>query len=125
MAITQGDVVFSREGKPVTVTSKDKSTGNVTVDKNFERVQAENKSGIRNGLDPSQKTAYKAILSDLQSPDKQAEIDLLAKKIDELKKSNVDPRVLRYLESELKHRMSRERYQPDTYQIDPTTLITY
>lgn len=125
MAITQGDIVFNREGKPVTVTSKDKSNGNVTVDKNFDRIQAENRNGIRNGLDPSQKSAYKAILTEVNNPDKQAEIDLLAKKIDELKKSNVDPRVLRYLDSELKHRMSRERYQPETFQVDPTTLITY
>lgn len=125
MSIIPGDVVFGRDGRPLTVTSKDKQSGNVTVDKSLARVQAENRDGLRNGLNAEQKSAYKTMLSEVESPDKQREIDELSKKIDELKKGNVDPRVLRYLESELKHRMNRENYQPETFQIDPSTLITY
>ena len=124
MAIINGDVIFSRGGKPVKVTSKDAQTGNVTLDPNFDTVQKESEFGVKNGLGKEAKEAYKATLSEVRNPDKIVEIENLRAKIAELKKENVDTRLMRYLEGELQYRMTRERYTPPEFEFDPLTATS-
>lgn len=125
MGITVGDVVFSKDGRPVLVTSKDEKSGHLTINKEFSDVQAAAKQGIVNGLPEKEKQAFNAELSAVENADVRKEIDALAKRLDELRKQgNVQPRLLRYLESELQHRMHREGYSPKSLNVDPATLMS-
>ena len=124
MAIINGDVIFSRGGKPVQVTSKDVQTGNVTLEPDFDKVQKESEYGIKNGLGKEVKEAFKATLSEVKDSNKIVEIENLRKKVAALKKENVDPRLMRYLEGELQYRMTRERYTPLDFEFDPLTATS-
>ncbi len=125
MGIVRGDIVFSRDGRPVEVTSKDARTGEVTLNNDLSEIQAQNLHGIKNGLGPDEKAAFKTILSEVSDSDKHIEIESLVRKIGELKKQNADPRMLRYLESELNFKMTKERYIPKDLLIDSHTLMSY
>lgn len=124
MGITVGDVLYTRDGKPVLVTSKDAKTGNLTVERDYDRIRQATNLGLKNGLPERAKDAYRAVLSSVEDEDKRAAIDDLVKQVDELRKENADPRLLRYLESELQHRIQRDHYHPKEEVVDPATLIT-
>lgn len=125
MSIVVGDVVFGRDGRPQQVTSKDRETGEITLERDFDAVRRDNVKGVKNGLDPSAKEAFRSILSQVQDPDKKLEIDKLMGKVNELKKNNIDPRLMRYLENELHFRMTRERYMPAEFPVNAVTLTSY
>lgn len=124
MAVISGDIIFSRGGKPVKVTSKNPDTGDVTLDKDFDNVQKESQFGIKNSLEKESKDAYKSVLSGIKNPEKITEIENLRSKLADLKKENVDPRLIRYLEGELQFRMTRERYTPENFEFDILTATS-
>jgi hypothetical protein len=124
MTILKGDVIFARGGDPVRITSKDKATGNVTYEKKLETVQDATQFGVKNGLSAPQREAFQTVLSEVENDDARTEIETLAKKIDEMKKEGGDPRLIRYLKGELQFRMTRDRIQPEDFQVDELSLIS-
>lgn len=125
MGINIGDIVFTRDGRPVIVKGKDPKTGNVSIEPSLSEVAEASQNGIKNGLNESERAAWSAILSEVKDTDQRKEIDALHSKIETLKKENKDARVIRYLQSELQHKMMRARYQPENVAVDPATLIAY
>ncbi|MCA2959446.1 MAG: hypothetical protein IOD12_04280 [Silvanigrellales bacterium] len=125
MTILKGDVVFARAGDPVLVKSKDPKSGNVVVDKDFDKVQASTGIGVINGLKEETKDTFRSILAEVENEDAKQEIRSLSNRIQELRKENADPRLIRYLKGELQFRMTRERFQPENYETDQLTLRTY
>jgi hypothetical protein len=125
MTILKGDVVFTRTADPVLVKSKDAKSGNVTIDKDFVTVQRATEKGVVNGLRQEAKDAFKGVLDEVRDDDARQEIRALSAKIDELRKENADPRLIRYLKGELQFRMTRERWQPEDYQVDALSLRSY
>lgn len=122
MAVVVGDVLFARSGDPSLVRSKDANSGNVVLERDFASVQEHAKEGLKNGLMPEQREAYQATLSEVRDPDRRKEIDNLATKLNSLKETGGDPRVLRYLEQELAYRMTKERHVPRTLVVDPRNI---
>lgn len=125
MSIIKGDIIFSRGGKPVQVTSKDPRSGNVTLDSDFDKVRAEARMGIKNGLEPDLKDAYRTTLSETGDDDARARIDKLHARIQDMKKENANPRLVRYLEGELHYLMTRERHTPSRFEFDAITATSY
>ncbi len=112
MALTVGDIVFARAGKPAVVVNYDEKTEKANLDDNIHLVQDMCVNSVKNGVDPDAREAFNSVIEGVRNPDKRAEIDSLYKKISEMRSRGADARTLRYLEGELQYRMSRERYQP-------------
>ena len=125
MTVVKGDTIFARGGVPVLVTSKNEVTGEVTYTSDFEKVQKENKNSVRNGLDEATKAQFQEIVTNTGGKDVKESIRNLAEKIRDLKKEPTNPRLLRYLQGELQYLMTRERYQPEDYEVDRLTLESY
>lgn len=122
MTIHVNDVVFSHDGKPLVVKTKNKETGNITVDQELSEVQKASPNGIRNGLPEDTREAYKLVLEQIKDPDKRMEIENLHKRLGEIKFQTNDKRLVRYLENELQYRMIRDKYQPQQFEVDAYTL---
>ena len=125
MTILKGDVIFARAGDPNLVRSKDPRTGNVVVEKDFDTVQKTTEIGVVNGMRTETKDAFRSVLAEVENDDAREGIRRLSDRIQELRKENADPRLIRYLKGELQFRMTRERFQPENYETDPLTLRTY
>lgn len=120
--IRTNDILWTRNGEPVLVNKTNEKTGDVHLDNNFPTVQESAKNGIKNGLSIADRESYKSTLSNVQNTNKKQEIQDLYQKIKGLKESNTNPRLLKYLESELQFRIIRENYKPDDYFVSPITL---
>lgn len=126
MAVSVGDVVFSRLGQPILVQDRNKETGFVKTDSSFSAVQDHARKGIRNGLTPQEREGYISSLNSIEDFDKIKEINNLYSKIKSMESdSSSDKRVLQYLKSDLAHRMAKEKYQPPHIEIDPVILVSY
>jgi hypothetical protein len=125
MTIIKGDVVFARAGDPVLIKSKDVKSGNVQIDSDFATVQKSTEIGVINGLKAETKDAFRSVLAEVANDDAREEIRRLSDRIQDLRKENADPRLIRYLKGELQFRMTRERFQPENYETDQLTLRTY
>jgi hypothetical protein len=125
MTVLKGDILFSRKGDPLLVTKKNEVTGGVLSDSGMEKIQARTKDGLKNGLDDDQSSKYTSVLDQVRSPDKKEMIRGLYEKIQDMKKNQGDPRLIRYLDGELQYMMTKERYQPEIYEVDKLTLQSY
>jgi hypothetical protein len=125
MTIVKGDVLFSRGGEPLLVKKKNASTGDVEFEGTLANIQLQTKNGLKNGLNESQSAKYSSVLDEVRSEDKKEMIRGLYEKIQDLKKNNADPRIIRYLNGELQYMMTRERFQPETYEVDKLTLQSF
>ncbi len=121
-AIRPNDILWTRNGDPTLVDKINENSGGVYLDDRFSRIQEESKNGIKNGLPVTEREAFKNTMSSLENSDKIKEIQDLFHKIKSLKESNTDPRLLKYLNSELQFRMVRENYKPEDFEIKPVTL---
>jgi hypothetical protein len=125
MSVIKGDILFSRSGDPLLVAKKNMTTGGVLFDGNLAASQLRSKDGLKNGLDEEQSAKYSSTLDSVRTDDKKEMIRGLYEKIQDLKKNNADPRVIRYLNGELQYMMTRERFQPEIYEVDKLTLQSY
>jgi len=126
MNLVNGDVVFLRNGAPAVVKNVDQSSGKVVLDDDLAKVQQQSEKGLKNHLDEKQRASYNVHLQSVEGDSKQEEIRNLYETILFLKDSRqVDPKVLRYLENELMHRMHRDDYTPPNYQVDMRNLPQY
>lgn len=123
MSIHVGDILFTRQGLPAIVTSKDSSIASVSLEKNIGEVQKATEFGIKNGLDPEQRKTFESVRREALSPDKAEEIQRLRDRIRELKDTGGDAKVLRYLENELQHLVIREGIIPRDYMVQERTLV--
>jgi hypothetical protein len=121
-SIKPNDILWTRTGDPVLVSNKNEQNGDVYLENKFSKVQEVAKDGLKNGLTIPEREAYKSTLSGVKNMDKKQEIQDLYQKIKSLKEGNTNPRLLKYLESELQYRMIRENYIPPDYGIKPVTL---
>lgn len=122
MALTVGDIVFAKAGKPAVVVGYDEKTARANLDENFALVQDVGFNGVRNGIDLENREAFNSVINSVKNNDKRTEIDDLNKKMEEMKAKGADPRLLRYLEGELQFRMSREKYQPVQVSVPAHTI---
>ncbi len=121
--ISPNDVLWNRNGDPVRIAERNDKNGKIILDSNFSKIQDTAKFGIKNGLEPPQKEAYATHLSNVENmDDRHQEIRDLHNKIDKLKQSNTDPRVIKFLENELQYRIVREKFTPENFEVDPITL---
>lgn len=123
MTIQAGDILFSRVGRPVLVTSRDPDTESVNLQEDISQVQKAARLGIKNGLQPDQRDLFERTRLSVISDDKRQEILSLRDRIKEMKDSGADPKVMRYLENELQHLVVREGITPGDYRINERTLI--
>ncbi|KAB8031969.1 hypothetical protein [Fluviispira multicolorata] len=122
LAIVPNDIVWTRNGDPIRVEKTNPKTGKIILDPDFEKIQDTAQTGIKNGLEPKLKDAYKTSLSDIEGEEKRQEIRDLYAKIESLKNGNTDQRVIKYLENELQYRIVREKFAPENFAVDPITL---
>lgn len=121
--ISPNDILWSRSGDPVRITERNDKNGKIILDTDFSKIQDTAKFGIKNGLEPTQKAAYETNLSEIANrDDRRQEIRDLYDKITKLKQGNTDPRVIKYLENELQYRIVREKFTPESFEVDPLTL---
>lgn len=126
MKMVNGDVIFLRNGAPAVVKNVDHSSGKVVLEEDLSKVQKQTENGLKNNLDESQRASYNVHLKSVEGDSKQEEIRNLYETILFLKDSRqADPKVLRYLENELMHRMLRDDYTPPNYQVDKRNLPQY
>lgn len=123
MSIHPGDILFTRNGRPAIVTSRNKETGEVTVDGDLKNVGKSAALGIKNGLTPEQRQSFESLRCASMSDDKKQEILDLRSRIAELKKGDGDRKVIRYLENELQHLIVRENLMPSDYTINERALV--
>lgn len=122
LAIVPNDIVWTRTGDPIRVNSTDPKTGKIILDPNFNTVQDIGVLGIKNGLDPIEKPAFKTSLTGIENEDKKQEIRDLLNHIEDLRAQNAEPRVIKYLENELQYRIVREKFAPENFSVEPITL---
>jgi hypothetical protein len=125
MSVLKNDVVFARSGMPQMITSKNETSGKVTFEADFEKIQKETVKGVKNGLPEATRSEFKEVLESAEDSDKRQEIRNLSSKIQDLKKDSKDPRLIRYLEGELGYRMNREKYTPEGYEVNPSAITSY
>jgi hypothetical protein len=123
MSIYLGDILFTRDGRPTLVTSRNASTGEVTTNGDLKTIAKSAQLGIKNGLTPEQRQSFESVRYAAMSEDKKQEILDLRNRINSLKKSDGDRKVIRYLENELQHLIVREDYVPLDYTINERTLV--
>jgi hypothetical protein len=126
MRIVKGDVVFQRNGSPAVVKEVVRENGKVVLDYDLEKVQKTAERGLKNHLNEAQRASYNLTLKDVESSDKREEITDLYDAIQNLRANRrTDPKVLHYLENELMHRMHREKFTPQNYEVDLDTIPQY
>lgn len=126
MRITKGDVVFQRNGSPAVVKDIEQDSRKVVLDENIDSVQKAAARGLKNNLNEAQREAFNITLKDVENSDKQQEISELYETIENLRSGKkTDPKVLRYLENELMHRMHRENFVPQNYRHDLDNFPQY
>ena len=125
MTVLKGDILFSRGAVPILVTNKNPKTGEVAYDNELKVVQEKTRNGLKNGLSEEQSAKFTSVIDEVKSEDKKEMIKSLYEKIQEIKKNGGDQRLVRYLNGELQYMMTRERFQPDQYEVDPLTLQSY
>jgi hypothetical protein len=125
MSVLKNDVVFARSGMPQMIVSKNESTGKVTFESDFPKIQKEVLGGVKNGLPEASRAEFKEVLESAEDSDKRQEIRNLSEKIQDLKKESKDSRLIRYLEGELGYRMNREKYTPEGFEVDPSAITSY
>ena len=64
--ISQNDILWSRYGDPVKVAERIDKNGKIILDTDFDSIQETAKYGIKNGLEPNQREAYKTTLSSVE-----------------------------------------------------------
>jgi hypothetical protein len=112
MALSVGDIVFARGGKPSVVVGYDEKTEKANLEESMALAQEIGRNGIRNGVSLESRDAYNSVIEGVRNRNKKQEIEDLYTRIQEMKKAGADARLMRYLEGELQYRMSREDYQP-------------
>lgn len=123
MGTVVGDVIFNRNGHPVLVRDQNPKTGEVFLDGDKEKVRNEVRHGIIRGLESASRTQLQDILDETGDSDSvNAGIDSLHARIKELKAASADPRLVKYLEAELQHRMAQAQYTPRDYGFDRFVL---
>lgn len=125
MTTIPGDIIFAKNGRPVEIKSKDPKTGEIVAERDMNLIRESAKFGIKNGLNEDRREAYKTVISEVQSDSQQEMINNLYKKIEDLKSSNGDPRLIRYLNGELQFLMSRNNSVPEQYKTDELTLSSF
>ena len=126
MRITNGDVVFLRNGSPALVKEVNREAGKVLLDYDLKDVQKMTEHGLKNHLSENQRASYNVTLREVESSDKYEEIQDLHEVIQNLRANRrTDPKVLHYLENELMHRMHRENYTPPNFEVDMDNLPQY
>lgn len=124
--IVNGDIIFLRNGTPAVVKNVDKSSGQVVLESEMSKVQQQAENGVKNSLDENQRESYNTNLSKIRDDSKQDEIQNLYELIQSHRQSKqIDPKVLRYLENELMHRMLRDDYTPPNFQVDLKNVPQY
>lgn len=123
MAIQTGDVLFTRQGRPALVTSRDPKSESVSLEQNLGKVQQATTLGIKNGLSPVQREDFESVRLSVVSGDKAEEIRGLRDRIRDLRERGGDQKVLHYLENELQHLVIREGIVPSDYMVNERTLI--
>ncbi|NBW83385.1 hypothetical protein EBR21_16675 [bacterium] len=123
MKMVNGDVIFLGNGRPAVVKNVDYGAGTVELENDLAKIQKQAEGGIKNNLDEKQRAAYNVSLKNIESDSKKEEIQNLYDMIQSYKETKrVDPKVMRYLENELMHRMLRDEYTPPNYQTDLRNL---
>lgn len=123
MKITNGDIVFLRDGAPAVVKNVNHDDGKVVLERDLKKVQKQAEDGVINHLDEKQRASYKLSLNAVKDDTKQEEIQNLYDLIQNYRESKrIDPKVLHYLENELMHRMNRDGYTPPDYAVDLRNL---
>ena len=123
MSIHVGDILFTRQGRPALVTSRDGSNASVSLENNLSKVQEATEFGIKNGLNPEQRRVFESVRREALSPDIAEEIQRLRDRIREIKDTGGDAKVLSYLENELQHLVIREGIVPRDYMVQERTLV--
>jgi hypothetical protein len=126
MKMVNGDIIFLSSGRPAVVKNVDYESGTVELENDLTKIQKQSEKGIKNNLDENQRSAYNVNLKSVEADSKQDEIQNLYELIQSYKESKrIDPKVLRYLENELMHRMLRDEYTPPNYQTDLRNIPQY
>ena len=126
MRIVNGDIIYLRDGSPAVVKKVSRESGQVISDDDIKSVQKQAEAGVKNGLDESQRNSFKVNLNLIKGDSKQEEIRNLYDLIQSHKDSKrIDPKVLNYLENELMHRMHRDNYMPENYEVNLRNVPQY
>jgi hypothetical protein len=126
MKMVNGDVIFLSTGRPAVVKNVDYESGTVELENDLAKIQKQSEKGIKNNLDEKQRSAYNVNLKSVEADSKKDEIQNLYELIQSYKESKrIDPKVLRYLENELMHRMLRDEHTPPNYQTDLRNIPQY
>jgi hypothetical protein len=121
-AISPNDIIWTRAGDPIRVDKISPNSGGVVLDEDTSKIRDVTQNGIKNGLSVEERKAFHTVLSHTKNSDIHEEIRDLYKKIEDMKKSHVDPKLIKYLENELKFRIAQNQFKPEDYMEDPSIL---
>jgi hypothetical protein len=118
VGLSVGDTIFSGKGQPGVITKKDVESGELTIEREGENLEKTRRMGFINGIPAARRAEFNKIITEVRAEkESQKQIQMLTKKIEELK---VDPRnfvLTKYLESEMAHIMNTEGIHPKEYKI--------
>jgi len=126
MKLTSGDVIFLGNGAPAVVAQVDRNSGSIVLERERAKVQEQVENGLKNHLDDSQRSFLNVSINSVKDDSTSKEIQNLYDLIQNYKESKkVDPKVLRYLENELMHRMHRDGHIPANFKVDLRNVPQY
>jgi len=120
MSLMIGDVVFSRNGEPGIIRSKDQKNGEFQVDRDFSQVQKSFRHGFLNGLNAEEKNSYLEILDKTRGQGSIAnQVKFLENEINRFSHSSRKvSKSLQYLKNQLTHFRHIHHIKPRYYNMD-------
>jgi hypothetical protein len=110
-------LLFSQNGTPRLVTNVDQNTKNYQYTESTSEIQKHHPRGIKNAPDQTIHQEGTQLLENLHETSQTIEeaLDRLNDEINLLKKSNINPAMLSYLNSELHYQMLYHNYTPKNF----------
>lgn len=116
MRFNVGDMIFTRNGQPGIVTSRNPETAELVVQTKGEDLEKTKRRGYINGLTVEERDQFNKVIDEVKALEKPEErIMQLRAKIEE---TAADPRqrvLNRYLSAEMAHLMNTYRFEPREY----------
>ena len=113
-----GNPVFTNQGQPGIITTKDKKTESFIVDRSYDKVAHAFRHGYLSGINNRQR--FNDILDDIHNiKNPQKKIETLQKQIEKInqKEGLKSANLLQYLKAELAHMVNTFKIQPKQYVI--------
>ena len=124
MTYRVGDSSFTRDGRPSVVTNRDRAQGTVKVEKHGEKFDKTRRVGYINGLNKDQRESYNSVVKEVREKETPKErLDLLQKKVAEIKDDPKKITLKRYLEGEITYLMNSTGVKPKDYSIETDQLV--